>query len=598
MTNKDHPVKARPVRLKSWKSAEQTPTDSKAANPQETRAKRKARMKRDVQRLRQRNELDLAKKRADRRNAKAALARISSPEKRRAFIAARKAQARAALQAAREDARLRRQEIAALPPAKRKEAKWERKYQRRLVFRASRAYRPVAALGAVALAALAAGCIYIGYIVYGVFFDNSYAFNNTDMPIIHPSGSDTDPETSSSSYVDPYSLLLSEADLEFMKNRANILIMGVDNNDERDDPGSYDRTDTMLLLSVDFETNNAYIISLPRDSYVWIYNKNYRSRLNTAFGAGGGLDGDGFEYAMNTVSMLLGGIPINNYICFDMDVVMDVVNAMDGIDYYVDISFWLDGRCLNEGFQHMNGQQVLDYCRVRENVTGGTDIARTARQRKMIMAIFSYMKDNGQLKDIPAIYSAVAKNIYTDLTFEQITSLAAFSLKLDTECIHDYLLPGKYLNEFEGASFWGIDQSEKKDMIYEIFGQTIKIDSRDDVDTLRALAEKKSEAIADGQAAISDTDAYIASNSLYVSADLHSQYSALKNELETAMDERNPHNIESTIEPIITVTQALNDWVENTLKPAVQAAIAKLPTPTPEPSGTPEPSESSPDESP
>ncbi len=432
--------------------------------------------------------------------------------------------------------------------------------------------------------------MYAGLIAYGIFVDNSYAFQNTGQALLHPTPHSSG-ETEASSSDDPYSLLLSQADLDFMKDRANILIMGIDNSDERNDPGSFDRPDTMLLLSVDFKTNNAYIISLPRDSYVRIYNKDYHNRINTAFGAGGGLNGDGFEYAMKTVSLLMGGIPVNNYICFDMDVVMDVVDAMDGIDFDVDVSFSLDGRTLNKGFQHLCGQQVLDYCRVREKITGGTDIARTARQRKMIMAIFSYIRQNGRLQDIPAIYSAVSKNIYTDLTFEQIASLAAFALKLDTDSIHDYLLPGKYLNEFEGASFWGIDQSKKQEMIYEIFGQTIQIDNSDDADTLLALQDQKNQAIAAGKKAISDADAYIAEFSLYVTSDQKSHYNKLKKTLEDAMSEKNPHDIRPTIAPITSAADALTGWVENTLKPAVQAAIDAAPTPTPDPgpSETPAP---------
>jgi len=272
-------------------------------------------------------------------------------------------------------------------------------------------------------------------------------------------------------------------------------------------------------------------------------------------------------------------------------VVMDVVDAMDGIDYDVDVSFSLDGRSLSEGFQHLDGQQVLDYCRVRENITGGSDIARTARQRKMILAIFEYMKENGQLQDIPAIYSAVASNIYTDLTFEQITSLAAFSLKLDTDHLHDYLLPGKYL-DMEDASFWGIDQDKKQDMIYEIFGQTIQIDSSDDVDTFLALVQEKADAVAAGEAAIVEVKSYLATNSVYVADDLQSQYDTLKTTLEDAMAVKNPKNIASTISPITEATKALLKWYENTLQPAVEAAMAEA-TPTPEPSDSAEPSESS-----
>ena len=592
MKNEDNNPRQRNYQINYWKPSAQ-PTDNgdiaETRDPSFTVRKannqRNAQEKREVRRLRLKNEQERLQEQSRKRSQRAARKRLSTREQRSAFIAARRAEKKATAAAAKTEAATRKREIAQMRPEDRKAFRKEQRYQRRLQRKASRAYIPLLILKFAALAAAAAGVVYLGVVAYGIFFDNSYVFHNTGQPIARPSnhqnadGSDT---------VDPYSLLLSGADLDFMKDRVNVLVVGIDKNEERADWGSY-RTDTMLLMSIDFASNNAYMISLPRDSYVWLYNQNYRDRINTAFGCGGGLNGDGFEYTMKTVSMLMGGIPVNNYVCFDMDVVMDVVNAMGGIDYDVDVAFDLDGRSLKTGLQHLDGQQVLDYCRVRESITGGTDIARTARQRKMIMAIFDYMKENGQLQDIPAIYSAVASNIYTDLTFEQITSLAAFAMKLDSDCLHEYLLPGKYL-DMENASFWGIDQSKKKDMIYEIFGQTIKIDSNDDVDTYLALRDQKNEAIADGKVTISETASYIAANSAYITADLTSEYNALKKTLQDAMTATNPHDISSTIRPITEATKALNTWLQDTLKPAVEAAMAAA-TPTPEPSVTPDPSE-------
>ncbi len=587
----DHPPEKNTIDIKRWEPATSSPESENKPRPpkqskaekQKERAELKARMTREVRRLRQKNEQEQLRKKSRRRT----LERLSSPEQRQAFIVKCRAEDRAAAQAKKAEAEARQREIAELPPAERKEAFRENRFQQKVQRKASPAYIPLQVLKYALLAAFAAGLVYVGIIAYGVFFDNSYAFNNTASAV----SSSHQPQYSStiSDGVDPYSLLLSQADLDFMKDRVNILVMGVDNNADREGDWGTGRTDTMLLVSINFKTYEASIISLPRDSFVWIYNEDYRGKLNGAFSMGGGFNGDGFECAMNTVSMVLGGIPVNNYVCFDMDVVMDVVDAMGGIDYDVDVSFNLDGRSLNEGLQHLDGQQVLDYCRVRENITGGTDIARTARQRKMIMAIFSYMKTNGQLKDIPGIYSAVASNIYTDLTFEQITSLAAFSLKLDSQNLHDYLLPGKYLDKFEGGSFWGIDQDKKQAMVYEIFGQTIQIDPNDDVDTLLALKAQKDQAIVDGQAALATVKSYVSANSGLISSDLQSQYNTLKKTLEDAMAAKNPKDIKSTIAPITDATKELLYWLEHKLKPAVESAT---PTPTPEPSDSAEPSES------
>ena len=57
-----------------------------------------------------------------------------------------------------------------------------------------------------------------------------------------------------------------------MQKRVNILALGYDESAERVGWGSY-RTDTMILITVNFDTNKVDMISIPRDSYVKIYKK-------------------------------------------------------------------------------------------------------------------------------------------------------------------------------------------------------------------------------------------------------------------------------------------------------------------------------------
>ena len=103
----------------------------------------------------------------------------------------------------------------------------------------------------------------------------------------------------------PEETLLSQADLEFMKNRVNILVVGIDESTERENWGSF-RTDTMILVSINFDTNDVDMISVPRDSFVKIYtskgslvtseqNVTGMNKINSAFSSGGGSKKNGFE---------------------------------------------------------------------------------------------------------------------------------------------------------------------------------------------------------------------------------------------------------------------------------------------------------------
>jgi LCP family protein required for cell wall assembly len=438
------------------------------------------------------------------------------------------------------------------------------------------------------LAALLAVLVYAGDIAYGAFIDNASAFQNTDTAVVkHSETPAPTPQPSVSATVaptptpDPYDLLLQQADLDFMKNRVNILVLGIDESLERADWQTF-RTDTMLLMSIDFDTNDVCMISLPRDSYVWIYNQDKRDKINTAFSEGGGYKKNGFEYAMKTVSMVLGGVPVNNYVCFDMNVVKEVVNAIGGLSYDVDVNVNMCGRKIEKGYQHLDGQMVLDYCRQRH---GSSDIARVDRQQRMILAIFNEIKSTGQLGDIPAIYSAVTGNIYTDLSLKQIASLAAFAMKVDLESIERHTLPGGFLN-IDGTSFWGVDLSQTRNLIKDIFGVKIKINEADDLDTLLALAQEKRNVVAAAQTTAANAEGYVNANTGFISPEELADFQSRIANLRGVAAVKNTEDVSLTLPPIYAAMDEFNAYFasfQGTVEARkAEAAAAAAQTPAPE----------------
>lgn len=287
--------------------------------------------------------------------------------------------------------------------------------------------------------------------------------------------------------IDPAVQLEQDADKSFMQKRVNILALGLDESTERANWGSY-RTDTMILITVNFDTKQVDMISIPRDSYVKIYNKTdpMRTKINSAFGTGGGINKKGFEYAMKTVSMLLGDIDIDYYIGFNMNVVKDVVNAMGGVEYNIDTEVNMNGRTYALGMQHLDGQGVLDYSRQRH---GSSDIARVDRQQRILLAIFDQMKQTNQIVNIPKIYNAVSKNMHTNLTMTQISALALFANNIGSQNIVRHTLKGEFLN-IGKTSYWGILQSAKQKLVKEIFGKNIMLDPEDDVKYIKKQLEE------------------------------------------------------------------------------------------------------------
>lgn len=355
-----------------------------------------------------------------------------------------------------------------------------------------------------------------------------------------------------------------EEPYKFQSERVNILLLGIDASTERYETMKSFRTDTIMLASINFNSKMAQIISIPRDSYVEIPGQEQREKINAAFARGGGFQGKGFEKTMQTVSHFFGGIPIDHYVAVDMNVVKEIIDIMGGLDYEVDVEVSIAGRTLKKGFQHLNGQQVLDYARTRH--TGRGDIDRIDRQQRVVLAIFDQLKSTKQISKIPEIYSAVMDKVHTNMNLKQIAALALFGAKLERENIKTYTVPGGFIN-LGGISYWGVDQYKKKELVSEIFGMDIDVDSTQDIKYLKEKMEEEKkiwmEAVKEGQAAINVGNGTLTA---YGEAIKEDEKAKLENHIRLIMDCID----EGDIEGIYTEAQKLHKQNDIILPLAIQ----------------------------
>ncbi|MEL7602899.1 MAG: LCP family protein [Bacillota bacterium] len=379
---------------------------------------------------------------------------------------------------------------------------------------------------------------------------------------------------------DPEVQLLSQADLDFMKNRVNILVLGIDESTERENWGSF-RTDTMILCSIDFDTHDVDLISIPRDSYVKICNSNASVRtvdgqpeygkINSAFSTGGGAQKSGFQYAMGTVKNLFGGIPVDYYIGFNMNVVKQVVDAMGGVDYDVDIEVTMNGRTLHPGMQHLDGQAVLDYSRQRK---GSSDIARVDRQQRILFAIFRQLKSTGQIANIPEIYQAVEQNISTNLDFKQISALALLALQMNEDQLGRHTVDGEFLN-MDSTSYWGVHTSALKSLIKEVFGVSASVDDDINAANVRKLYEESQAAItgdSEASKALNTANYILHTFESNLRADAIANMNAAVSQLKAALQSGDQALIEQ-------YTQELNSLNSRYLEALQQSGLLSTPAP-------------------
>ncbi len=262
--------------------------------------------------------------------------------------------------------------------------------------------------------------------------------------------------------------------------RQTILLMGLD---RRPNESTATRTDTMILFSLDPKTNSASMMSIPRDLYVDIPNYG-RERINVAFPAGhirNGGDAAGAELAMQTIERNL-GVKVDHYLLVDFSTVINIIDEFGGVtvdvpEYiydplYPDMSYGYDPLEVFAGEQTMDGEFALKYMRTRH---GDSDFERSRRQQQVIFAFRQAILEagvTGLARRAPAVYQDVKNGIFTDLTLNELLSLANAGLGISADDIKTGVLDYNYVYSYttpSGASVLILRAEAAIGLIQELF---------------------------------------------------------------------------------------------------------------------------------
>jgi len=321
-------------------------------------------------------------------------------------------------------------------------------------------------------------------VAYVVFLNPSTQFvnaNATALPIgvekIDGSGATPPPGETATPTIDPYEVISAQADTSMMQNIVNVLLIGVDYSAERETwIGKHEyHADVMMVAAINFDENRVDLISLPRDTYAKIPGVKGIYKLNASLNCGGGYEaagGAGFLKTCEAASWMLGGIPVNYYYAVTMPAVKQLVDAVGGVDYNLELSFKMAGRSYDAGPTHLNGQGVLDYLRVRKNVQSGGDQNRVNRQKKMMIAIFKSLQEQNLILKVPDILNSFEGQLYTNCTLGQTAALTKFGYSLNGDNIGMYSMTstrGDNTNIF-GWNFCLTDQTKRVQIIQDVYG--------------------------------------------------------------------------------------------------------------------------------
>ena len=259
----------------------------------------------------------------------------------------------------------------------------------------------------------------------------------------------------------------------------NILLLGGDSRNK----SAYERTDSIIILSINKAESKAKMTSIMRDTWVSYPGMPGHGKINAANVYGGP------ELTVKTVNESF-GTDIEDFVLINMVGLVDVIDQIGGIDIpategekkwvnaaakgYLETFGPYDGE-LSIGKSgdsvHLNGLLAMTFCR---NRTIGTDYTRVQRQRIVLLAVLEKMKslDAAQLA---AVVTSAFGEVETNLNLIDVISLANVGLNLDEASIEQNRIPAD--GTFESGmkdGFWSIrpDFEKNKELLSEfIYGE-------------------------------------------------------------------------------------------------------------------------------
>ena len=215
-----------------------------------------------------------------------------------------------------------------------------------------------------------------------------------------------------------------------MKGYRNIALFAVDSRKGK--LGKGQRTDTIMIASINQDTGDVKLCSIYRDTYLNLGNDKY-NKANAAYAQGGP------EQALNMLNWNF-DMNITEYITVGFDALIEVIDALGGVQIDVaeneihDLNNYQrsmfvedENDPLNEnivkvtepGLQTLNGLQATAYCRIRYV---GDDYGRTERQRKVLMACMDKAKQASPATLVEILNSAI-DDVSTNLDLGEMASI-------------------------------------------------------------------------------------------------------------------------------------------------------------------------------
>ena len=227
----------------------------------------------------------------------------------------------------------------------------------------------------------------------------------------------------------------------------NILLMG---DDARiNEPRA--RSDSIILISYNRDTNNVSLTSFSRDMLVpTTVSGRPWNRINRIYGDGGP------GRAINMINYIF-TLDLQRYAIVRFASVFELVDQLGGLDLELKQNeaatisrIFPEYGAVKEGLNHLNGRQVLAYARMRKI---DSELQRTARQRYVLRVAIEKVMDSKKISDLSTLASFALEHVDTNIPLNEIITIAYELFTRGRPTINELRLPID--NSFSYATYYG-----------------------------------------------------------------------------------------------------------------------------------------------
>lgn len=235
-------------------------------------------------------------------------------------------------------------------------------------------------------------------------------------------------------------------------------------------------TDTIIVASYNPKNQTANLLSIPRDTYIGTNRNKADSydKINSLYQKGP-------EKILEEVNEIT-GLDIKYYVVIETGALVDLVNAIGGVDFDVPIDMDYDDPTqdlhihLKSGMQKLNGNQAEQVVRFRHNNNGTTysseygnnDIGRMKTQRAFLTQVLKQTINLKNIFKINELIDIAYKNVKTNINVDNAKDYIPYIIEYDISQLQSTTLPGEP-EKINGLWFFNYNQKETKQLVEELY---------------------------------------------------------------------------------------------------------------------------------